>query len=68
MATTDYGTLGSIRIDVHERAANNTACVYDIKTGKSGLSGSRFAEIARTVLLNQPSAQRVIVIDERPTK
>lgn len=65
--TTTYGMLSSIRVDVHERAPNFTACVYDIKTGKSGLSGPRFAEIASAVLLNQPSAKRVIVIEMRPT-
>ncbi|WP_091949931.1 hypothetical protein [Phyllobacterium sp. YR620] len=34
----DYGLLGSLRLDVLERVANGVICVYDIKTGRSGLT------------------------------
>src|SRR5438874_826817 len=40
-----YGTTGSIRVDVLEHKNDSTVCVYDIKTGNSGLSPARFAEI-----------------------
>jgi hypothetical protein len=63
---TDYGELGSIRVDILENTKYNTACVYDIKTGKSGLSAARFAEISRTVHLRFPNTLRIIVIEIRP--
>ncbi|QCK86620.1 hypothetical protein E8L99_13065 [Phreatobacter aquaticus] len=44
-----YGQLGSIRIDVFERTKNDVVCVYDIKTGQSGLTSARIAEIAGNV-------------------
>jgi hypothetical protein len=44
-----YGQLGSIRIDVFERTKNDIVCVYDIKTGESGLTSARVAEIAGNV-------------------
>jgi hypothetical protein len=40
------GTKGSIRVDVYEKTDNGTVCVYDIKTGWSGLSIPRINEIA----------------------
>jgi len=63
---TDYGELGSIRVDILENTKYNTVCVYDIKTGKSGLSAARFAEISRTVHLRFPNTLRIIVIEIRP--
>jgi len=64
----NYGTRGSIRIDVLENAGNNTICVYDIKTGKSSLSVPRMREIAQTVSLNFPGTARIIVTEIRPRK
>jgi hypothetical protein len=62
-----YGVRGSIRIDVYERASQDTVCVYDIKTGRSGLSAARTAEIAGTVAsLYGPS--RIIGIETRPRR
>lgn len=61
-----YGRPGSVRVDVLENTEDNTVCVYDIKTGTSGLSPARFAEISRTVYLRFPETQRIIVIEVRP--
>lgn len=62
-----YGRLGSIRIDVIEKAGK-TACVYDIKTGVTGLMPARSQEIATAVRLNYPDATRIIVTEVRPSQ
>ena len=66
-----YGERGSVRIDVLENVGNGTVCVYDIKTGKSGLTTARTAEIANEVhsywalngssLSSQTRAQKTIM-------
>jgi hypothetical protein len=61
-----YGTKGSIRIDVLENAGGGTVCVYDIKTGASGLTAARMREIARVTLKHYPNARRIIVSEIRP--
>jgi hypothetical protein len=63
----NYGRKDSIRIDVYERRDEQTVCVYDIKTGKAGLSAKRMAEIAAQVLKVYPEARRIIVTEVRPT-
>ena len=63
-----YGAKGSIRIDVFENVGNGTVCVYDIKTGRSGLSPARMAEIATTVLAAYPGTRRIIVSEIRPLR
>ncbi|GEO99465.1 hypothetical protein [Methylobacterium haplocladii] len=61
-----YGTAGSIRVDILERSAPATVCVYDHKTGKKGLTPKRAAEIAIMVQRNFPGARRIILIEVRP--
>jgi hypothetical protein len=61
-----YGTAGSIRVDVLENAGNGTVCVYDIKTGKSGLLPGRSREIASAVRTHYGPANRIIVTEVRP--
>jgi hypothetical protein len=61
-----YGTTGSVRIDVLENAGGGTVCVYDIKTGVSGLSTARMGEIARVALKHFPNTRRIIVSEIRP--
>lgn len=64
-----YGQKNSIRIDVLERAKNDTVCVYDIKTGSSGLPLRRSNEIAREVYhAFGPSPRRIIVTEVRPSR
>ena len=54
--------------DVLENVGNGTVCVYDIKTGKRGLSFARTVEIATKVHKSFSGVQRIIVIETRPTK
>ena len=65
-ADESYGKRGSIRIDVLENTGNGTVCVYDIKTGRRGLSLPRSKEIASNVQKVYPGTQRIIVIETRP--
>jgi hypothetical protein len=60
-----YGTKGSIRVDVLEEIDNETVCVYDIKTGQSGLSFPRMLEIAARVYKHKRPKQ-IIVTEVRP--
>lgn len=62
-----YGTKGSIRVDVLERADEETVCVYDIKTGNAGLSHARFLEILANVRSIYGGAKRIIITEVRPT-
>jgi len=43
-----------------------TVCNYDIKTEKSRLLPGRSFEIARSVLVNFPRAERIIVVEIKP--
>ena len=61
-----YGTKDSVRVDVLERRDEATVCVYDIKTGRSGLGVARFGEIASTVLSAYGPVQRIIITEVRP--
>lgn len=61
-----YGARNSIRVDVLENVGNGTVCVYDIKTGKIGLSIGRMQEIANNVHSLYPGTQKVVLIETRP--
>ena len=58
---------GWIRIDVYEWANDEIICIYDIKTGKSGLSYARMWEIARTIAKKYRSVRFIILTEVRPT-
>lgn len=60
-----YGDRGSIRIDVFERVRDDTVCVYDLKTGTSGLTLPRMTEITSHVLAKFPSVFRLVVTEVR---
>ncbi|WP_342363204.1 hypothetical protein [Terrarubrum flagellatum] len=60
-----YGRIGSMRMDIFDVTRPTVACVYDIKTGKSGLPPARMNEIATTTRLNYPQAQQIIVTEMR---
>jgi hypothetical protein len=62
----NYGRKDSIRIDVLENVGNGTVCVYDIKTGRRGLSVARATEIATNVFNAYKGTQRIIVSEIRP--
>ncbi|MGE7468434.1 hypothetical protein ACQKLX_03265 [Bosea sp. NPDC003192] len=63
-----YGSPNSLRIDVYEQRNNGIVCVYDIKTGKAGLSPARAAEIAGTVYKRFLGVRRIIVTEVRPRR
>ncbi len=63
-----YGSPNSLRIDVYEKRHDGTVCVYDIKTGKAGLTPGRAAEIAGTVYKRFTGVRRIIVTEIRPTR
>lgn len=63
----NYGAKGTVRVDVLEKRDEATVCVYDIKTGRSGLSVARFGEIASSVLSAYGPVQRIIITEVRPT-
>lgn len=70
-ANANYGTRGSVRIDVLEYAGEGITCVYDIKTGKSrwsGLTPARMRELAQHALKAYPNTRRIIVIEVRPSR
>jgi hypothetical protein len=61
----EYGAKDSVRIDVFENVDDRTVCVYDIKTGRSGLSMRRAEEIAAKVFDSYPRTQRILLIEVR---
>ncbi|MBA8876901.1 hypothetical protein [Phyllobacterium myrsinacearum] len=64
--TPSYGEMGSIRIDVLGRVHDDVVCVYDIKTGRSGLSFPRVIEIGESVSRRYPTNPTIIVTEVRP--
>jgi hypothetical protein len=62
-----WGEPGSIRVDVFEEVNLTTACVYDVKTGRRGLSGPHMLEIAVRIALRLGKGARIIVMEMRPT-
>ena len=63
-----HGRRGSIRVDVLENAGGGTVCVYDIKTGTSGLSPARMAEIVGDTFKHFPNTKRIIISEIRPKR
>jgi hypothetical protein len=62
-----YGDLNSIRIDLLDNKVKGTVCVYDVKTGKRGLSMARIAEIAASVFYHYgKDAHSFIIVEMRP--
>ncbi len=64
-----YGTPDSVRIDGLELTRNNVVCVYDLKTGRAGLSLARTVEIAAAAYkVFDTNPTRFIVIEVRPNR
>jgi hypothetical protein len=63
----DYGTKNSIRIDVFEKRDEKTVCIYDIKTGLSGLSPARRASLLAHVHGAYPGVTHIVIAEVRPT-
>jgi hypothetical protein len=60
-----YGAKDTIRIDVFERLGD-VVCVYDLKTGKRGLSPLRMREIGDNVFSLYPATQQILIMEIRP--
>jgi hypothetical protein len=61
-----YGLAGSLRLDVLEDVGNGVICVYDLKTGKSGLTPARMREIGQSVHKNFGMVNRILIIPIQP--
>ncbi len=61
--------LGAIIPDISETQPNGTTCIYDIKTGVSGLPDSRAANfVNRWIEQNRSASTRFIVVTVRPSR
>jgi len=56
-----------VRIDIIEEQANDVICVYDLKTGASGIARNRFWKLYENIKQKYPSFKRIIIIEVRPT-
>jgi hypothetical protein len=61
-----YGYPRSIRVDAYEYRDDGTLCVYDLKTGKAGLSDRRADILANAIKLGFGPVRRIIVMEVRP--
>ncbi len=57
-----YGQSGTSRLDVLEKVSATTYCVYDVKTGTSGLERKRLVEILNKL----PKGVLVYIVEVRP--
>jgi len=57
-----YGQAGTSRLDVLEKVSATTYCVYDVKTGRSGLTLNRIKEILEKL----PVGVLVYIMEVRP--
>ncbi|RAI45791.1 hypothetical protein [Rhodoplanes roseus] len=64
----DYGVRGTKRIDVYENPGTGTVCIYDIKTGRGGLSKARMIELASSVQYYYPGTEKIIVTQVKPRR
>ncbi len=62
-----YGYPGSIRVDAYEYRQDGTLCVYDLKTGKVGLSDRRAEILANAAKMGFGPVRRILVIEVRPS-
>lgn len=60
-----YGQPGTTRLDIIEKVSSELVCVYDIKTGRAGLSSTRVQTIAERVAAAQPGAS-FYIMEVRP--
>jgi hypothetical protein len=64
--TKGKGSNDDRRIDGYQKRPKDTVCVYDIKTGRRGLSMRRKKEIASKIAGSYPGTKRVVVCEIRP--
>ncbi|HEY5796109.1 MAG TPA: hypothetical protein VIU82_13950 [Bosea sp. (in: a-proteobacteria)] len=61
-----YGHPRSVRVDAYELRADGTLCIYDLKTGRAGLSGLRADMLGIAAARGLGEVRRVIVMEIRP--
>lgn len=61
-----YGLRGTIRVDAYEFREDGTLCVYDLKTGRAGLSDRRAEILATASAAGFKPIRRIIVSVIRP--
>lgn len=64
----DRGYRPSVRVDGYEYTKEHTLCIYDLKTGRRGLSNRRADILANAARLGFSNVQRIIVVEVRPSK
>ncbi|TAJ28628.1 hypothetical protein [Bosea sp. (in: a-proteobacteria)] len=67
-AEVPYGYPRSIRTDAYEYRPDGTLCVYDLKTGRSGLTDRRADMLANAARFGFGFVRRIIVIEVRPSQ
>lgn len=63
-----YGYPGSVRVDGYELRPDGTLCVYDLKTGRAGVSLRRAEILANAARMGFDKITRVVVIEVRPRR
>lgn len=63
-----YGYPGSVRVDAYEYRPDGTLCVYDLKTGKAGLSDRRAEYLANAAKAGFGPVNRILVMEVRPSR
>lgn len=63
-----YGYPESVRVDAYEYREDGTLCVYDLKTGRAGISKPRADILANAARAGFQNIRRVIVTEVRPRK
>ena len=61
-----YGYPRSVRVDAYEYRNDGTLCIYDLKTGRAGLSGLRADALAIAAARGFTYIRRVLVMEIRP--
>ncbi|HEV7325841.1 MAG TPA: hypothetical protein VGN91_12275 [Bosea sp. (in: a-proteobacteria)] len=65
----DRGYPRSVRVDAYEyNPSDGTLCVYDLKTGRRGLSVRRSDILATAAYLGMKDVRRVIMLEIRPSR
>ena len=64
-----YGSKGSFRLDFLEKLEPRAVCIYDYKTGRSGLSLARATEMAvEAYTAYRQTFSRYIIVEVRPSR
>ncbi|MCJ2036088.1 hypothetical protein [Methylobacterium sp. J-068] len=68
IGTAYHGQIDSIRLDILENTEPSTVCIYDPKTGKTGMKPRTAIDYAAAAMRNFPHAKRFILLEVRPSR